>query len=221
MRGQGPPSGETRGVSGRVAIVDDRAVFRAGVAASLATTGLVECGSIAEARARIPVAGVTVSIVRHPLPDGSGLELCRWLRSTIEGHRSLVLHAGATRRDLMDAIDAGAAGFEHEALAAADLRDAVARLDAGDTLLGGAALARLATTLPPGADPELTRRLAALSDRQRAIAALVAEGRRNAAIAIELGIAEQTVKNQVSRILDALGLDSRAQLAARLAAATR
>lgn len=85
-------------------------------------------------------------------------------------------------------------------------------------MLDGASLARLAASLPEGADPRTLERFARLSQRQRRIAEGVGDGRRNADIAQELGLAEQTVKNQVSQILAVMGFDRRTQLAAFVAA---
>lgn len=205
-------------MSVRLAVVDDRPLVRVGVAGAVATPLVAECSTIGEARARLQVAKPTVSVIRSRLPDGSGLELCRWLRATLPDNRSLIIHHGATRRDLMEAIDAGAAGFAADDIALADLRDAIAHLGSGLSLLDGAALSRLAAILPAGTDQALAERLATLSERQLAITELVAQGLRNVDIANELGLAEQTVKNQVTRILAALGFDRRAQLARALGA---
>jgi two-component system, NarL family, response regulator DevR len=207
-------------MSVRLAVVDDRPLVRAGVGAALVAPLIAECSTIGEARARLPGAKPTVSIIRSRLPDGSGLELCRWLRASLPDHRTLIVHDGATRRDLMEAIDAGAAGFVSDDIALAELRDAVAHLGSGLSLLDGAAFSRLAAILPAGTDQLLAERLATLSERQLAITELVAQGLRNVDIAAELGLTEQTVKNQVTRILTALGFERRAQLARALGAQT-
>jgi DNA-binding NarL/FixJ family response regulator len=191
------------------------------VAAALAVPLVAECGSIGEARARLPVARPTVSVIRAALCDGSGLELCRWLRTALPDHRALIVHDRGTRRSLMDAIEAGAAGFATATIGTAELRDAIARLDRGDSLLDGPSLARLATELRDGADArtgDQVDRFARLSERQRRIAAGIGDGGRNADIARDLGLAEQTVKNQVSQILATMGFDRRTQLAAFVAA---
>ncbi len=205
-------------MSVRVAVVDDRPLIRAGLVAAATATVVGEYSTIGEARAQLPNAKPTVSIIRSRLPDGSGLELCRWLRAALPDHRSLILHHGSTRRDLMEAIDAGAAAFVGDDIALADLRDAIADLGSGLSLLDGAALARIATILPAGTDQALAEQLTTLSERQLAITELVAQGLRNVDIAEELGLAEQIVNNQVTRILAVLGFDRRAQLARALGA---
>jgi two-component system response regulator DevR len=202
----------------RLAVIDDRPLVRAGIAAAIVVPLVAESSTIGEARARLPVVQPTVSVIRSRLPDGSGLELCRWLRASLPANRTLIIHHGATRRDLMEAIDAGAAGFMSDDIELVELRDAIAHLGSGLSLLDGAALTRLAAILPAGTDHALAQRLATLSERQLAITELVAQGLRNVDIAEELGLAEQTVKNQVTRILFALGFDRRAQLARALGA---
>lgn len=201
----------------RLAVVDDRPLVRAGLAATVAIPLVAECASIGEARARLPVARATVTVIRAGLPDGSGLELCRWLRGALPDHRALILDDHGTRRSLMEAIEAGAAGFVTASVATIELRDAIGCLDRGESMLDGASLRRLAAGLPEGIDVRATDRFIGLSERQRRIAHSVGEGRRNADIARELGLAEQTVKNQVSQILAAMGFERRTQLAAFIA----
>jgi DNA-binding NarL/FixJ family response regulator len=204
----------------RLAVVDDRPLLRAGVAAAVAVPLVGEHGTLAEAQARLPISRPNVVIVRAELPDGSGLDLCRWLRGTDAGARCLVLHHRPTRRDLLDAIDAGAAGFADDDVDLVELRSALGRLAQGETLLGGAELATLAARLPAGPDATALDRWTRLDTAQRALVELVAAGHTNAEIGRQLGLAEQTVKNKVSRILGVMGLERRTQLAA-LALTTR
>ncbi len=197
----------------RIAVVDDRPLIRAGLSASLGVPIVGEYTSVAEAKARLVTANPTVTIVRSILRDGSGLELCRALRGTLPGTRTCILFASPTRQDLIAAIDAGAAYLCAEDVPISELRDVVTKLNNDVSLLSGASLARLGSRLSPVPDQALVERYGTLSPRQHEIAELVGTGASNDAIAKEIGLATQTVKNQLSAILANLGLDNRTQLA--------
>jgi two-component system response regulator DevR len=113
---------------------------------------------------------------------------------------------------LFAAIMAGAAGYVLKQIRGTDLVEAVQRVAQGQSLLDPAVTARVLTRLregPPGTDP----RWEALSERERAVLALIADGLSNREIGARLFLAEKTVKNHVSRLLAKLQMQRRTQIA--------
>lgn len=205
-------------MTARVYLVDHRELVREGLRAvleaqpdgELAVTG--GSSTFAEAVARVPAAAPDVVITAAVLPDGRGLDLCRELRGTAPAARCLLLLAQPEKALLLGAIQAGAAGVVLEDAPVRDLAAAVLRVASGDSLLDAYAIRRLLDRMPPDDVPRA--QLAALSERQRAIVELIGDGCSNRDVAAALGVAEKTVKNNVTRILDTLGYERRTQLAA-------
>jgi DNA-binding NarL/FixJ family response regulator len=112
---------------------------------------------------------------------------------------------------LFDAIMAGAAGYLLKDIRGADLIDAIRRVAAGDSLLDPALTGKVLQRLREGdkEDP----RLASLSEQERRILALIAEGLTNREIGVELHLAEKTVKNYVSNLLAKLDMQRRTEAA--------
>jgi two-component system response regulator DevR len=218
--------GRTDGVSAQsdpieVFLLDDHEVVRRGLRDLLEATGEIvvvgESGSATEAAHRIPALRPDVAILDGRLPDGSGVDVCRDVRSTDSSIAALILTSYDDDEALFAAILAGASGYVLKQIAGLDLVDAVRRVAAGQSLIDPALTARVLERVRHGTPsvPEL----AALNEREREILALIAEGLTNRQIGERLFLAEKTIKNYVSSLLAKLGLERRTQaavLAARL-----
>lgn len=205
----------------RVYLLDDHEVVRQGLRTLLEGAGDIEVvgesGSAAEATRRIPALRPDVAVLDGRLKDGSGIQVCRDVRSQDPTIRALVLTSYDDDEALFAAIMAGASGYVLKEIKGTDLVDAVRQVAAGNSLIDPALTARVLDRVrhPTAIAPEL----AALTDQELRLLAHITEGLTNRQIADQMHLAEKTVKNYVSSILAKLGLDSRTQaalMAARL-----
>ena len=199
----------------RVYLLDDHEVVRRGLRQLLEDGGDIEVvgesGLAVEATSRIPAMRPDVAVLDARLPDGSGIDVCRDIRSVDPTIRALILTSYDDDEALFAAILAGASGYVLKQIGGHDLVDTVRRVAAGQSLIDPALTARVLERVRNGerAPDELAR----LSDREREILGLVAEGLTNRQIGERLFLAEKTVKNYVSSILAKLGLERRTQAA--------
>jgi two-component system response regulator DevR len=205
----------------RVFLLDDHEVVRRGVRQLLDAERDIEVVGEADsaelALARLPAVRPDVALLDVRLPDGDGVTVCREIRSKFDDVACLIFTSFSDEEALVQAILAGASGFLLKRVRANDIVDAVRKVAAGGTLLDPNAVDRAAERLrhPPTED----LRLASLTDREREILALIAEGLSNRQIGDELELAEKTIKNYVSNLLAKLGMERRTQagvFAARL-----
>jgi two-component system response regulator DevR len=199
----------------RVFLLDDHEIVRRGIADLLeAESGIVivgEAGTAAEALARIPAAKPDVALLDGRLPDGSGIDVCRDVRSSMPQVHCVILTSYDDDDAIFAAVMAGAAGYLLKEIRGSSLVDAVRTVAAGKSLLDPAVTGRLLARLRDGApnDP----RLASLTDREREVLGLITEGLTNRQIGERLFLAEKTVKNYVSGLLTKLGMERRTQAA--------
>ena len=199
----------------RVFLLDDHEIVRRGIRELLEGEPGIEVvgesGTAEEAVRRIPALRPDVAILDARLPDGSGIDVCRAVRSQDPSIRALILTSYDDDEALFAAIMAGAAGYVLKQVRGNDLVETVRRVAAGQSTLDPrvteAVLQRLRSG--PPTDPAVAR----LTGQERRILTLIGEGLTNRAIAQELGLAEKTVKNYVSSLLAKLGLGSRTQAA--------
>jgi two-component system response regulator DevR len=145
------------------------------------------------------------------LPDGSGIEVCRQVRSADPGIEVLVLTSYDDDDALFAAIMAGASGYVLKQISGGDLVTAVRRVAAGQSMLDPAVTDRVLHRLRHGTERDpLTQHL---TPKEEQVLGLVAKGMTNRQIAENLGVAEKTVKNYVSTLLAKLGVESRTQAA--------
>lgn len=175
-----------------------------------------EAGTAADALVRIPATRPDVAVLDVRLPDGSGVEVCREIRSGDDSVKCLMLTSYADDEALFDAIMAGASGYVLKAIRGEELLTAVRDVAAGKSLLDPVATARVLQRLREGA-PKADDRLAHLTDQERRILDLIGEGLTNRQIGSELHLAEKTIKNYVSSLLSKLGMQRRSQAAAYVA----
>ena len=199
----------------RVYLLDDHEVVRRGVRDLLEDSGEItvvgESGSALEASRRIPALRPDVAILDARLPDGSGITVCREIRSVDPGIHALILTSYDDDEALFAAIMAGAAGYVLKQVSGTDLVDAVRRVAAGQSLLDPAVTARVLERVRSGPPEDAT--LKRLTDQERRILALIAEGKTNRQIGEDMFLAEKTVKNYVSSLLAKLGMERRTQAA--------
>ncbi|RDG33029.1 response regulator [Streptomyces corynorhini] len=204
-----------------VFLLDDHEVVRRGVFELLSVEDDIEvvgeAGTAADAMARIPATRPDVAVLDVRLPDGSGVEVCREIRSRDENIKCLMLTSFADDEALFDAIMAGASGYVLKAIRGNELLTAVRDVAAGRSLLDPVATARVLERLRNGKDPKGDERLADLTDQERRILDLIGEGMTNRAIGEQLHLAEKTIKNYVSSLLSKLGMERRSQAAAFVA----
>jgi DNA-binding NarL/FixJ family response regulator len=145
------------------------------------------------------------------LPDGSGVEVCREVRSARPELACLMLTSFSDDEALFESILAGAAGYVLKEVRGGDLVSSIRRVAAGETLLDPAVTTRVLERLRRGPDED--PRLAGLTGQERRILELLADGMTNRQIADEMILAEKTVKNYVSNLLSKLGMSRRTEAA--------
>jgi DNA-binding NarL/FixJ family response regulator len=200
----------------RVFLLDDHEVVRRGLAELLGLESdlevVGEAGSQAEALHRIPAARPDVAVLDVRLPDGSGVEVCRDIRSSMPDVRCLMLTSYADDEALFDAIMAGASGYVLKDIRGNDLVEAIRAVADGKSLLDPVATQRVLERLRDGQKTD--DRLEALTEQERRILDLIGEGLTNRQIGERMHLAEKTVKNYVSSLLAKLGMERRTQAAA-------
>lgn len=209
----------------RVYLVDDHEVVRRGLRDLLVSEDDIEVigesASALEATRQIPALRPDVMILDVRLSDGSGISVCRDVRSIDPSIEALILTSYEDDEAFLSAVIAGAKGYLLKQVRGSSLLRSVRAVSRGESLLDPAVTQRLRESMrteddrPPELEPLTVQELRVLD--------LIAHGQSNHQIAENLGLAEKTVKNYVSRILEKLGLVSRTQaaiLATRLARAT-
>ena len=199
----------------RVFLLDDHEIVRRGLRDLLESADFEvvgEAGTAAQAVARIPALRPDVCVLDARLPDGSGIDVCRDVRSIDPTIRALILTSYDDDEALFAAIMAGAAGYVLKQVGGDDLIDAIRHVAAGRSLLDPAVTTRVLERMRTGASDQ-PEELATLTDQERKILALIAEGLTNRQIGERMFLAEKTVKNYVSSLLAKLGLERRTQAA--------
>jgi DNA-binding NarL/FixJ family response regulator len=199
----------------RVFLLDDHEVVRRGVRDLIESHDdfevVGEAGTAKDALARIPPTAPDVAIIDMQLPDGNGVEVCREVRSNDTRVQCLILTSFADDEALFDAIMAGAAGYLLKQIKGTDLVDAIRRAASGESLLDPQLKDRALHRLREGHEED--ERLARLTEQERRILDLIAEGLTNRQIAERIFLAEKTVKNYVSNMLGKLGMERRTEAA--------
>jgi DNA-binding NarL/FixJ family response regulator len=199
----------------RVFLLDDHEVVRRGLRELLEADGTIEVvgesGLADDARRRIPALRPNVAVLDGRLPDGSGIDVCRDIRSDHPEIAALILTSYDDDEALFSAIMAGAAGYVLKQIRGNDLVDAVRRVADGQSLLDPAVTAQVLDRLRQGRAKDME--LARLTDKELRILELIGQGMTNRQIGEAIYLAEKTVKNYVSNILSKLDLERRTQAA--------
>lgn len=205
----------------RLLVVDDHEVVRQGLVALLDRRDgfqvVAEAGTVADAvdAARRYQPDIVIMDVR--LPDGSGIEACRTIRSELPDTRIVMLTSYPDDEAVLSAIVAGASGYLLKQIRARDLVAALETVGRGESLLDPAVTEKVLERVRRIASGTYGDDLSQLTTQEQKILALVAEGKTNKEIAAEVFLSDKTVKNYVSSILSKLNLERRAQAAAFMA----
>ena len=200
----------------RVYLVDDHELVRRGLRDLLGTASdleiVGEAASVGEATVGILATKPDVAVLDVRLPDGSGVELCRDVRSAEPSVHCLMLTSYADDDALLAAVLAGASGFVLKQILGQDLVAAVRTVGRGGSLLDDRSTAALLARLRDGKRDDVDP-LAELTHQEREVFHLIGEGLTNRQIAQRMFLAEKTIKNYVSRILGKLDMQRRTQVA--------
>lgn len=199
----------------RVFLLDDHEIVRRGLKELLEAAGdmevVAEASTAEEALRRVPATSPDVAVLDVRLPDGDGVEVCREIRSSHPEVQCLMLTSYADDEALFDAIMAGAAGYVLKQIRGTELVDAIRKVSQGQSLLDPTVTARVLDRLRTGSAED--KRLEGLTDQERRILDLLAEGLTNREIADRMYLAEKTVKNYVSNLLAKMGMQRRTEAA--------
>lgn len=203
----------------KVLLVDDHEVVRAGLRAlidghdDLIVVG--EAGTAADGVRRVGFDAPDVVVLDVRLPDASGVEACREIRSQFPEVKVLMLTSFADEEALMAAIVAGASGYVLKRVNGHDLISSIRRVGAGESLLDPDMTERLFARLRSG--PQDDPILGKLTPQEQKIAEKIAEGMTNREIAESMFLSEKTVKNYVSNLLAKMDMSRRSEAAAYVA----
>jgi DNA-binding NarL/FixJ family response regulator len=203
-----------------VLLVDDHEVVRMGLRTlldkreNLAVVN--EAGSVAEAVSAARQSRPDVIVMDIRLPDGNGVEACREILGELPDTKVIMLTSYADDEAVYGSIMAGASGYLLKQTRGQNLAEAIERVARGESLLDPSVTEKVLARMRALASGEGDE-LAALSDQERKILGLIAEGKTNKEIAEDVFLSDKTVKNYVSSILSKLNLRRRSEAAAFIA----
>ena len=198
----------------KVFVVDDHAMFRAGIRSEIADRVWItgDAATVDEAVEGIASTKPDVVLLDVHMPDGGGRAVLEQVRTTDETVQFLALSASDEAQDVIDIIRAGARGYVTKTVSADELVDAIRRVSDGDAVfspkLAGFVLDAFASIPVAQIDSELDQ----LTAREREVLQHVARGYTYKEIAERLFISVKTVETHVSAVLRKLQLDNRHQL---------
>jgi len=203
----------------RILIVDDHAVVRKGLQSvledeeGLEVVGEAASASESVARAKVLRPDVVLMDIRMGEgDDASGIDACRRIRGELPDTQVIMFTSYGQRESVLSSIMAGARGFLTKNVSHAELVAAIRAVGQGQSLLDPSVtrdvIERLAELSKASAGPE-----SALSEREKEVILLIAQGCTNKEIATRLFLSPYTARNHVIRILDKLGLSRRSEAA--------
>lgn len=198
-------------------LVDDHEMVRQGVrllllkASRIAVTG--EAGTMAEAVKEAARLRPTVVLMDLRLPDGSGVEACREIRSRAPRTRVIFLSSVEDDEAVLASIAAGADGYLLKTIGGAALVQAVETVAAGQSILDPSVTQRVLARMRTGARPSGGGMTEELSPQERRVLELVTEGKTNKEIASALDLSPKTVRNYLSNVFQKLQVTRRSQAA--------
>ena len=199
-----------------VFLVDDHEIVRRGVRELLESTDDIsvigEAGTVVDALFLIPQNLPDILVLDVRLPDGSGIEVCREIRSEHPEVRCLMLTAFEEDDALLNAVLAGADGFVLKKIQGNELVEAVRAIAGGRSLLDATNLDSARGRLRSRGD-NADARLQYLTPQELRILECLADGLTNRQIADKMFLAEKTVKNYVSSLLSKMGVSRRTEAA--------
>jgi two-component system response regulator DevR len=199
----------------RIFLLDDHEVVRRGIAELLSDVEefevVGESGTVAQALPRVLASKPDVAILDMRLPDGSGIDVCRDIRSTLPSTYCLILTSYDDEDAVLSSVLAGASGYVLKEVRTAGLIDAIRQVAMGRSLIDPTVIGQVMARVRQGqsGDP----RVAALTEREREVLDLIADGLTNREIGERLFLTEKTVKNYATSMFAKLGLQRRSQAA--------
>jgi two-component system, NarL family, response regulator DevR len=208
------------GPSVKILLVDDHEVVRMGLRTLLDRRAgfsvVAEAGTVAEAVSAARQSRPDVIVMDIRLPDGNGVEACREIRGEMPETKVIMLTSYADDEAVYGSIMAGASGYLLKQTRGQNLAEAIERVARGESLLDPSVTEKVLARMRALASGEGDE-LATLTDQERKILALIAQGKTNKEIAGEIFLSDKTVKNYVSSILSKLNLRRRSEAAAFMA----
>jgi len=209
----------------RLLLVDDHKVVRSGVKALLSGTGNIdvvgEAGTMADALSVAARLKPDLVLMDVRLPDGSGIDACREIRTARPETRVLFLTSFADSDAVLATILAGADGYLLKEIDEDGLIRAIETVAAGRSILDPSVTQRVLARIKDQASMAGEQKGADLSPQEQKVVALVAEGQTNKEIAVALGLSDKTVRNYLSNIFQKLQVNRRSQAAALYARRTK
>ncbi|MHB8523005.1 MAG: response regulator [Limisphaerales bacterium] len=201
----------------RLLLVDDHEVVRVGLRTLLERAGNIElvgeAATVEDTLRKTDSLNPDVLLLDIRLRDGSGFDACRQIQETHPDTRVLILTSYADDDIVHEAIRAGADGYLLKEIDAAGLIQAVENVAAGKSILDPAVTSRVFGRIKAATSPAAKDKFDLLSTQERRVIALVAEGKTNKEIAVDLGLSDKTIKNYLSNILEKLQFTRRSQAA--------
>jgi DNA-binding NarL/FixJ family response regulator len=202
----------------RVLIVDDHHVVRLGLRALLdrhAGFDVVgEAGTVSAAVEEAKRLHPDVVLLDVRLPDGKGYEACRQIHQLLPDVRVLFLTSYADEQTVLESLDAGGDGYLLKEIDEAALVQGIRSVANGQSILDPAITRRVLERARTPGVPTGETKWATLSPQEKRVLSLVAEGKTNKEIGLDMGLSDKTVKNYLSNILEKLQLTRRSQAAA-------
>ncbi|MBS0569021.1 MAG: response regulator transcription factor [Proteobacteria bacterium] len=200
----------------RVVIADDHVLVRQGIRAFLDTQSdlaiVAEAGDCDSAVSACTAHKPDVALIDLVMPGG-GIAAIRAIRAASPATRTILLTSFDDSRDILAAVQAGALSCLLKDIDADGLAEAIRKAARGESVLHPRVAGYLVDAVRRGRSAPGGEALAALSEREREVLALIAEGASNQRIATQLEISEKTVKTHVGNMLAKLGLGDRTQAA--------
>ena len=200
----------------RVFIVDDHELVRRGLIELIDTekdlSVVGQAGDVQEALVALATVITDVAVLDVRLPDGSGIELCREIRSLYPDVKVLILTSFLDDEALLGAVLGGANGYVIKDIKNLDLLEAIRKVAVGEVLLDTALISTVTNRLRKVSSP--ASEIYELTDQEQRVLEHIGRGLTNRQIAESMFLAEKTIKNYVSSLLGKLGLERRTQAAA-------
>jgi two-component system, NarL family, response regulator DevR len=208
----------------RVMIVDDHEVVREGLRSLLNRRAgmrvVAEAGTVRDAISTALREKPDVIVMDVRLPDGSGVEACRDIRSDMPEAKLIMLTSYADDEAIMSSIMAGASAYLLKQTRGGQLAEAVEAVARGESLLDAKVVQRVMDQMRSLASQSKVDKQSELTEQEHKILTLIAEGKTNREIAAEVYLSDKTVKNYVSSILNKLNMKRRSEAAAYIARRT-
>ena len=200
----------------RVFVVDDHELVRRGLIELINTEDdlsvVGQAGDVQGALSTLTSIVTDVAVIDVRLPDGSGIELCREIRSLYPNVKVLMLTSFLDDEAVLGAVLGGASGYVIKDIKNLDLLEAIRKVAEGEILLDIALVSNVISRLRKVASP--ASEIYELTDQEQRVLEHIGRGLTNRQIAESMCLAEKTIKNYVSSLLGKLGLERRTQAAA-------